>query len=61
MSFKWVWNKKKKNGTGAIITAKNDVFIFLLGWHDFGGRESKVGGEEVNEQIFGWWGALPFP
>ena len=27
----------------------------------FGGRESKFGGEGVNEQIFGWWGDSPIP
>ena len=43
----------KKNSTGAMTTAKNDVFVFLLG---FGGREKRFGGEGVNGQFFGWWG-----
>ena len=38
-----------------MTTAKTDVFIFFYWVHmTFGGRESKFGGEEVNEQMFGW-------
>ena len=36
--------KLKQNGTRGMTTTKNDVFIFLLGWIDFG--------EEINI----WWG-----
>ena len=43
----------------ALATAKNDVFIFLLGWLDFWWEGKKFGGEGVNEQIFGWWEDSP--
>ena len=38
------------------------TFLFLY-WVDltFGGREHKLGGEAVNELIFGWWGDSPIP
>ena len=42
-----------------MTTAKNDVFIFLLGWIDFWWEGKKFGGEGVNEQIFGWWEDSP--
>ena len=36
------------------------TFYFFIGL-TFGGRESKVGGEKLNEQIFGCWGTPPSP
>ena len=44
-----------------MTTAKNDVFIFLLGWIDFWWEGIKIGREGVNKQIFGWWGDSPIP
>ena len=49
--------KTKILATGAMTTAKNNVFIFFIGLNWLlVGREQKFGG---NEQIFGWWGRLP--
>ena len=45
--------------TGAIATAKNDVFVFYWVELNFGGRESKFCGRGLNEQIFGWRGDSP--
>ena len=42
-----------------MTTAKNDVFIFLLGWIDFWWEGIKIDREGVNKQIFGWWGDSP--
>ena len=44
-----------------MTTAKNDAFICYWVELTFGGRESKFGGEGVNEQIRGWWGDSPIP
>ena len=61
--FKRVWNWNK-NGTGGMNTAKNDVFIFLLGWIDFWWEGIEIwlrGGEWANfwlvrglQQLFIW-------
>ena len=53
--------KLNKNGTGAMTTAKNDVFILLLGWTDFWWEGIKIwrgGGEWPN---FWLVGGLPHP
>ena len=44
ISVSRIWNQNK-NGTGAMNTAKNDVFVFLLGWIDFWWEGTKI-----------WWG-----
>ena len=41
-----------------MATAKNDAFIFLLGWIEGKGWWGR-GAEGGNEQIFGWLGGLP--
>ena len=40
-----------------MTTAKNDAFIFLLGWIEGEGWWGR-GAEGRNEQIFGWLGGL---
>ena len=44
-----------------MTTAKTDGFTFLLGWIEFWWEGIKIGGEGVNEQIFGWWEDSPIP
>ena len=44
-----------------MTTAKNDVFIILLGWIGFWWEGIKFGGEGVNKQIYCWLGDSLIP